>query len=160
MVRQGLREMIDKNDLVKKMRSNKGSREKLKAMDRVIPHTDALSGAIKLPELDKLDSMNPVTAQLVQDALQPGLFSRSRLDDSLAETLVRNFLYKAKDANRWVPIVVSPVDDRNIIRNEERGMGHLLKEGFVTMSKLDNGMQIYSPTKKMIDFVLETIAHR
>lgn len=110
-------------------------------------------GAIKLKELDVLDGFHPATEALLEYALKPRAFANSKLQDRMAEQIVRDFLGKAKEAKRWVPIVISSDNLQNRYANPDRGMMHLVKEGLVNLRELANGMKLFIPTENFYKFV-------
>lgn len=112
-----------------------------------------MSKAIKLPELDTVDEAQNITAEFLGKALTPGLFKGSELNNMQGEQLARLFLEKAKDAGRWVPLVTAKGREPWGFGDEHEGIGGLMTRGLVKMKELSNGMRLFIPTEKFVEFV-------
>lgn len=119
---------------------------------------DALSGAIKLDALDVLDKTNPVKLVFLNQALAPGVFMNSELQNTEGESFVRKLLKKASESGRWVPVVVAKGQEPYGFGDDWEGVGGLIKRGLVTVQELKDGKKLFVPTKEFVEFVGRHIA--
>lgn len=100
-----------------------------------------------------MDKAQKITAEFLGKALTPGVFRSSELNNMQGEQLARLFLEKARDAGRWVPLVTAKGKEPWGFGDEHEGVGGLMKRGLVTMKELSNGLRLFIPTEKFVEFV-------
>ena len=116
---------------------------------------DALSGAIKLDELDILDKASPVRE--VFKGNRTPLMVNSELQNSEAEHMVDKLVDMAKGFGRWVPWVTQKGQDPYGLETPQgyatEGMGLLIKKGLVKMTELTDGKKLFAPTEEFVGFL-------